>query len=82
MTHMNLKKDRTPPLWAVLGAPLVGVPLMIGLLALAAPRAEELPAEPILVPVPVLVTEPVDTDYVEPASNDSAAQVERESQVG
>ena len=78
MTHMNLRKDGTPPLWAVLGAPLVGVPLMVGLLALAAPRVEEPTAESI----PVLVTEPVDTDYVEPASNDGAAQAERESQVG
>ncbi|MDH3207270.1 MAG: hypothetical protein OEO79_11695 [Gemmatimonadota bacterium] len=75
---MNLKKDRTPPLWAVLGAPLLGVPLMVGLLALVAPRVDE----PVAEPVPVLVTEPVDTDYVEPTSNDSAAQTERELQVG
>jgi hypothetical protein len=29
-----LHTDETGPLWAVLGAPLVGVPLMVGLLAL------------------------------------------------
>jgi hypothetical protein len=28
------KADKAGPLWAVLGAPLVGVPLMVGLLAL------------------------------------------------
>jgi len=39
MTHMRLKTDRSAPLWAVLGAPLVGVPLMVGLLSLVAPKS-------------------------------------------
>jgi hypothetical protein len=67
MTHMNLKKERTPPLWAVLGAPLIVVPIMVGLLALAGPDSEG----PITEPVPAVVTEPLDTHLVEPASNDS-----------
>ena len=73
MTHMNLKKERTPPLWAVLGAPLVGVPIMIGLLALGAPKTEAPAAEP----VPAVVTQPVDTYVVEPVMDDSAALPEQ-----
>jgi hypothetical protein len=38
MTTRPMKKERSAPLWAVLGAPLVGVPLMVGLLSLAAPK--------------------------------------------
>lgn len=38
MTRVRLKKDRSAPLWVVLGAPLVGVPLMVGLLSLVAPQ--------------------------------------------
>ena len=33
MTRANTKADRAAPLWAVFGAPLVGVPLMVALLA-------------------------------------------------
>jgi hypothetical protein len=78
MTHMNLKKEKTPPLWAVLGAPLIGVPLMVGLLALAAPNGEGPTAEP----VPAVVTEPIDTHPVEPVSNDGAVLIERELKAG
>ncbi len=31
-THIN--KEKAVPLWAVIGVPLVGVPLMVALLAL------------------------------------------------
>jgi len=38
--------DKTPraPLWAVFGAPLIGVPLLVGLLALGAHRGDEVPS--------------------------------------
>ena len=78
MTHMNLKKERTPPLWAVLGAPLIGVPIMVGLLALAAPNSNG----PTTEPVPAVVTEPVDSYLVEPVSNDSAVLLEKELTAG
>jgi hypothetical protein len=34
MTRAYTKTDKIGPLWAVFGAPLVGVPLMVGILAL------------------------------------------------
>ena len=46
MTGAYIRKDKTAPLWAVLGAPLIGVPLMVGLLALAAPGEAEPATEP------------------------------------
>ena len=74
MTYRYMKHEKKNlPLWAALGAPLIGVPLMVGLLAIAAPKAEA-PAEE---PTPVLVTEPVDT-HVVPVSRDSAPQLDDE----
>lgn len=35
MTRTYLNDEKAGPLWAVFGAPLVGVPLMVTLLALA-----------------------------------------------
>lgn len=78
MTHVSMKSERKPPLWAALGAPLVGVPLMVGLLALGAPK-QEAPASDA---TPGLLSEPVDTHQVEPASNDSAAKLEEALSVG
>ena len=40
MIHAHISEKRAVPLWAVIGAPLVGVPLMVALLALAAPQKE------------------------------------------
>ncbi len=37
-THMGERGD--VPFWAAIGAPLVGVPLMVALLALTAPKQE------------------------------------------
>jgi len=74
MTKMNLKKERALPLWAVLGAPLIGVPIMVGLLALASPDTQG----PSTEPVPAMVTEPVGTHVVEPISTDGVALLERE----
>jgi hypothetical protein len=37
MIHTHLNNDKAVPLWAALGAPLVGVPLMVALLAITAP---------------------------------------------
>lgn len=37
MIHAHIDKDRGIPWWAVVGAPLIGVPALVGLLALVAP---------------------------------------------
>jgi hypothetical protein len=66
------KTEKTLPLWAALGAPVIGVPLMVGLLALAAPKAEA-PAEE---PTPAFVSESVDAQVVLPTSADSAPVIE------
>jgi hypothetical protein len=39
------KADKAGPLWAVFGAPLVGVPLMVGLLALGSGKTVDAAAE-------------------------------------
>jgi len=77
MTHRILNKERTP-LWVALGAPLIGVPVMVGLLALGTPRAEG----PMVEPVPMFVTEPADTHPADPVLNDSAAQLQQELNAG
>ena len=77
MTYRYKKNEHALPLWAALGAPLVGVPLMVGLLSLVAPKAEA-PAEEL---APGYVTEPVDTHGV-PVSGDSAAELETEFNAG
>jgi hypothetical protein len=78
MTQAHLSKDKSPPLWAILGAPLIGVPIMVALLALGAPQGEV----PSIEAMPVQVTEPVDTHVVESVSNDTAAQLEQELNAG
>jgi len=57
---------------------LIGVPIMVGLLALAAPKAQL----PTVEPVPVLETEPVETQVVEPASSDDEGRMGRELDAG
>lgn len=37
MIQAHIDNKRSVPLWAIVGAPLIGVPLMVALLALAAP---------------------------------------------
>jgi len=37
MIHAHIKKEIAVPIWAAIGAPLIGVPLMVALLALAGP---------------------------------------------
>lgn len=79
MTYRYMKDEKkTLPLWAALAAPVIGVPLMVGLLALASPKAEA-PAEE---PTPVLVTQPVDSYEVVPVSHDSAAKPDLELDAG
>lgn len=77
MTHRYMKKDTALPVWAALIAPLVGVPLMVALVALAAPEKEA----PAVDPVPAAVSEPVDTHGVGTVSRDSAPQLEPELSV-
>ena len=38
MTYAQIDKKRAVPWWAIFGAPLVGVPLVVAVLALAAPE--------------------------------------------
>ncbi len=40
MLNTYINERREVPLWAALGAPLIGVPLMVALLALTAPKQE------------------------------------------
>ena len=77
MTQKHLDKTKNPPLWAVLGAPLIGVPLMVALIALGAPKQEAPAAEQ----VPAVVA-PADTHVVAPVLNDSAARLEQELRAG
>jgi len=41
MMHTHLRNERTVPWWAVIGAPLVGVPAVVAILALVAPQTQE-----------------------------------------
>ena len=48
MTRTDLQMEKAGPLWAVLGAPLVGVPLMVAVLALGSGTAVDAALEPEL----------------------------------
>jgi hypothetical protein len=37
MLHAHIRKEKAIPWWAVIGAPMVGVPLVVALLALVGP---------------------------------------------
>ena len=45
MLNPHIDKKSAVPIWAAFGAPLLGVPLIVGLLALSAP-GEAVPAPP------------------------------------
>lgn len=45
MINAHMKNRESAPVWAILGAPLLGIPLLIALLALAHPRAEATEAD-------------------------------------
>lgn len=40
MINAHMKNRQSAPVWAILGAPFVGIPLLVALLALAHPRGE------------------------------------------
>ena len=67
MITARIRSERAVPLWAVLGAPLVGVPLMVVLLALTAP-AQEMPADD----VEGFATEQVEVQGIEQAVRGTA----------
>jgi hypothetical protein len=46
MIRTSIHKEKAVPLWAAIGAPLVGVPLMVALLALSAPAEHTPTVEP------------------------------------
>ena len=46
MIHTKIDKDRAVLVWAAIGAPLIGVPLLVALLALTAPAHRTPSVEP------------------------------------
>ena len=72
MRYRYTKRGDRLPLWAVLGAPLVGVPLMVGLLALAGPDGEAAD----LGSAPPLVTEPIQPQGVVSSPTDDSFLLE------
>jgi hypothetical protein len=46
MIRTHVKRERAVPLWAAVGAPLLGVPLMVALLSLVAPAQDAPATEP------------------------------------
>jgi len=46
MIHAHIKQERAVPLWAAVGAPLLGIPLMVALLAFLGPTERPADAEP------------------------------------
>jgi hypothetical protein len=46
MIHAHIDKEKAVPMWAALGVPLIGIPLMVALLALTAPVGDAPTAEP------------------------------------
>lgn len=69
MIRAHIDKDRGIPWWAVVGAPLVGVPALVGLLALIAPGEQA-------------TDEPDDVDYaVEQIDEESMSGSMMEPQV-
>ena len=64
MTDKTMHGQRVGPLWAVIGAPLVGVPLMVALLALGSRSTVDAAVEPDV----GYQIEHVDAAQVEPAT--------------
>ncbi|MCH7531487.1 MAG: hypothetical protein IIB36_06925 [Gemmatimonadetes bacterium] len=64
MLNTHISERREVPLWAALGAPLIGVPLMVALLALTAPKQET----PVDAPEAGATTELVEEQVVDHAS--------------
>jgi hypothetical protein len=46
MIQAHIEKERAVPLWAAVGAPLLGIPLMVALLSLVAPVQDAPATEP------------------------------------
>ena len=46
MIQARMSRGKTTPWWAVIGAPLVGVPLLVALLSLVAPQSSAEMIEP------------------------------------
>ncbi len=63
MLNIHISERREVPFWAAIGAPLIGVPLMVALLALTAPKQET----PVDAPEASVTTEQVEDQVVDHA---------------
>ena len=68
MIHAHINEKKGAPWWAAVGAPLVGVPLMVALLALTSPEEKAQVGEPEV----GFGTEQVETPVVHPTEFDVA----------
>ena len=73
MIHAQRDRKAAVPLWAAFGAPLVGVPLLVALLALGGPRSTEVPAND---PEAEVVTEQIEVEKAEAPFEVAAAREE------
>ncbi len=73
MNRAYFRNERAVPIWAVIGAPLVGVPLMVALLALSSPKE----TAPVVEPKAGFTTEQVEIQRVEPAFDQRVDNMER-----
>ena len=73
MLNAHISERREVPLWAALGAPLIGVPLMVALLALTAPKQET----PVDAPEAGATTELVEDQVVDHASGLTADYIQQ-----
>ena len=73
MLNIHISERREVPLWAALGAPLIGVPLMVALLALTAPKQETR----VNAPEAAATTEQVEDQVVDHASGLTADYIQQ-----
>lgn len=71
MMSAHIDAKRAVPLWAAFGAPMLGVPLLVGLLALGAPDRAEANGAPEM-----------DATYTIEAVEERGDEVERTADVG
>ena len=75
MNRAYFRNEKPVPMWAVIGAPLIGVPLMVALLALSSPKE----VAPVAEPKAGFTTEQVEIQKVEPAFDHRVDKMEQTS---